>query len=229
MRKFLVWVNTYNRQKMLSRFIDDIHRYRGDNLVSLMVVDDASIESYESLSTSITYYHKMREHHGKENYWKLINFGFDFIRSRLDRFDIIIKTDDDVCLVPDFFNMISGYIDSINDQKWATIDILSAPKQRGKTLLGKPSEVWKTTHKYYKTQWVDMNFVINKKFFPDPILRCKGSPRSSGVGLWLTRYYNNLGLNMYQLPVSFVIHGNHPSQMNPEERKRNPLVTQGNL
>jgi len=225
MAKFLVWVNSYNRREMLLKLIHDIEAESGNHTVDLMVINDASKQDYTPIKAHTSLYWRTKFHHGKEHYWKLIKFATGRIKILRGHYDCFVKTDDDMRLVGGFFDLVKDLWDNLDDSKKATLDILSAPKQRGKLLLGNSAEVYESTYKYYRTQWVDMNFVFNPDVIPDEIGPCKATERSSGVGLWLTRYLIQQGYNLYQAPFSLVIHGAHKSQMNREERKRNPVIT----
>jgi len=211
---------------MLSSLLDDIDKGAGLHTVDVMVIDDYSDQNYDSISDRVHYYWRTKRNYGKEGYWKIINSGMKNIK-KMNPYDFYIKTDDDMRLVGGFFDLIEDLIKNINDPNWATLDILSAKKQRGKTLLGHPADIFETQYKYYRTQWVDMNFAFNPNMFPQRIGPVTAGKASSGVGLWLTRYFNKNSINLYQAALSLVIHGKHESQMNVEERKRNPLVTKG--
>ena len=228
MAKFLIWVNTYNRKDMLCRLIENIRIEQRKHTVDIFVVNDYSEEDYSEVKSSVQYYWETNKNYGKEEYYKLITFGLNKIKT-LQSYDYYIKTDDDMCLACGFFHIVERLVAEINDPNWATIDILSAKRQRGKTLLGHPVEIQGERDKYYRTQWVDMNFIFNLKALPYTILNCKAGKASSGVGLWLTRYLTKKPYNLYQSATSLVIHGDHPSKMNVEERKKNPLITRSEL
>lgn len=227
MPKFLMWVNTHNRCEMLECLIEDSLKISSNHTVDFFVINDASTQDYNPLIEKrvIKYYYKTKLHHGKVHYWKLVNFAVQKIKSLTSKYDYFIKTDDDMRLVGGFFDLAADLVDNLPDPYWATIDILSAPKQRGKTLPGNPAPVWNLKYKYFRTKWVDMNFIFRPGVFPGKIGPVRAGKASSGVGLWLTRYFNKQEYNMYQSPFSLVLHGKHPSQMNSEERNKNPIIT----
>jgi len=224
MAKFLVWVNSYNRKEMLLFLIDSILYQQRRDTVDIMVINDSSDQDYSEVKSQVDYYWKTNKNYGKEEYWKLIAFGINKIKS-MPKYDYYIKTDDDMRLSVGFFPTIERLVSEINDPNWATIDILSAPRQRGRTLRGHSVEIQGERDKYFRTQWVDMNFVFNLNTFPYTIERCKAGKASSGVGLWLTRYLTKHGYNLYQSANSLVLHGDHESMMNVEERKKHPIIT----
>lgn len=68
--------------------------------------------------------------------------------------------------------------------------------------------------------------VTNWKVKPIDPNRWEVNPNlSSGVGEYLTRTFSNYGVKMYKPVKSLAYHGDHESMMNPEERKRNPLIS----
>jgi hypothetical protein len=84
-----------------------------------------------------------------------------------------------------------------------------------------------------KTQWVELHFICEKKFFdtlnymvePIPQSRWDRNPNlSSGVGWQLSNRLHNLGKGMYHTKLTMVSHGDHESQMNKLERKKNKLI-----
>jgi hypothetical protein len=133
-----------------------------------------------------------------------------------------------------FFDICLKYWSTLKQYKPKvfSLDILSAPKQRGRTLNGMKLPLTETARGigFYKTQWVDMNFIFDVNAFEEinfEITNCISGARSSGVGLWLTRKFNSLGYEMYQLPVSLLIHDDHYSWMNESVREKTPIITQG--
>jgi len=53
----------------------------------------------------------------------------------------------------------------------------------------------------------------------------KSKRASSGVGMQITHKLRELGVPMYKTSPSLSYHGDHPSVMHPELRKRQPLIT----
>ena len=87
---------------------------------------------------------------------------------------------------------------------------------------------------YYKTQWNDLCFISEKTFFFEldfkideiPLSRWKNNPNlSSGVGSQISLKLHNKGKSMYHTKLTLVLHGNHESKMNYEERKLNNIIT----
>lgn len=236
MAKILVWLNTYNREALLKRFIHSVLQQMGDHKVDLFIFNDKGVQDYEDIKRHhlVKLFYTFNEHCGREHYWKLINVGLQYIKQYKDDYDLFIKTDDDMLLCDNFFNICldSWYFLQKSSPRLFSLDILSAPKQRGRTLRGDEAQLvdLNKSASFYKTQWVDMNFIFNIKALNEinfEIVNCRSSNRSSGVGLWLTRIFNSIQYDMYQSPTSLLIHEDHPSAMHTLLRKKSPIVTRG--
>jgi len=233
MAKILFWVNTYNREKLLQRLIDSVEEQSKGHKVEFFIFHDQSCAEYEDIKKDkrVRLFYSFNEHCGKSNYWKLINEGLRYIKDYQNKYDLFIKSDDDMILCDDFFDICLKCWKCLYTPKLFSIDILSAPKQRGKSLKGEEIPLVEKCRgfSFYQTQWVDMNFILNLRAFEKinfEIKNCKAGPRSSGVGLWLTNTFNKLDYEMYQTQTSLLIHKDHPSQMHTEVRSRTPIITQ---
>lgn len=80
--------------------------------------------------------------------------------------------------------------------------------------------------------WVDGAFVCNQKFLgmfhlipSQPPSRWRANPLA-GSGVWEFVSRNNFkwGAKFFQVKKSLLIHGDHPSLMNPEARERQPII-----
>jgi hypothetical protein len=202
--------------------------------VDVFVIKDDGSDDYEDVRRDplIKLFYDARERCGKENYWRLINEGLYYIRPYKNDYDLFIKTDDDMVLCEDFFDHCLKYWNKIKSPTTFSLDILSAPRQRGKTLRGHAAPVvgGLKDGDVFLTQWVDMNFIFNIEAFEKinfEITNCNSNARSSGVGLWLTRKFYQLQYNMFQMPFSLLSHGDHPSKMHEAERINKPIITNG--
>jgi hypothetical protein len=234
--KVLIWLNTYQRNKLFERLLNNIEESRGRVSVDMIVCHDGFCEDCEELKREklIKIFYQHNRHCGKEGYWKLINVGLSLIQPIYKDYDICIKMDDDMCLCENFFDLITTYWSFLQTKtkRLFSLDILSVPKQRGKTLSGEKvsSLPINKTLSVYPTNWVDMNFIFNPKALEEidfKINNCSSNARSSGVGLWLTRKFESLSYAMWQTDRSLLIHGDHPSQMHKGLRKENPIITKG--
>ena len=85
----------------------------------------------------------------------------------------------------------------------------------------------------WRTDWVDCIWMSDGRFAHRmggiaevDGRRWEADPdKSSGVGAQITFWGNKLGWNFYQVAESLVLHGDHPSKMNPSSKRR--LVTDG--
>jgi len=234
MANILIWLNTFDREHLLQSFIDSVEPQKKDHQVDLFIFNDQSYDSYEFIKKNplVRLFYSFNEHCGREHYWKLINEGLRYIKPYQNKYDLFIKTDDDMILCEDFFDLCLKYWRSLYTPKVFSLDILSAPKQRGKTLKGDSLPLIEKAKgfSFYKTQWVDMNFIFNVKAFEKikfEIKSCQSNPRSSGVGLWLTNTFNKLSYEMYQAPHSLLIHNDHRSKMHLQTRNKTPIITEG--
>lgn len=236
MARFLVWLNTFEREDLLQRLLDNIRIQQKDHIVDVFVFKDDGGSDYEDIKRDpiVKLFYTSNQRCGRMYYWKLINEGLSYIEKYQNDYDVFIKTDDDMELCDGFFDICLNYWKVLKQYspKTFSLDILSAPRQRGKTLRGDKLPLVEKARGigFYRTQWVDMNFIFDIKVFQDikfKITDCMSGPRSSGVGLWLTRTFNSLGYEMYQLPVSLLIHKDHHSWMNEETRTNTPIVTKG--
>lgn len=81
--------------------------------------------------------------------------------------------------------------------------------------------------------FVDCGFFCNREGLSKTKWRIKQPPKerfenpnmSSGVGMQLTHAFTNGKVKMYKPVKSLAFHGDHESQMHPNERKNNPLIS----
>jgi hypothetical protein len=231
MSNALIWINTYKRDKMLNRLLSQIEENSGKHNISYLVVGDGY---FPNISTNIDQ-NKVNicdypENCGKQNYWKLINYGMQQIKGQIKNIDYVIKIDDDMEVVEDFVDRAIFIWRSIPAQtNKIAMDILSIKKQRGRTLLG--DKCYPVCHdrssRVFKTGWIDMNFICTNLFFTAlnfSIPFTKSNKNSSCVGIKITRILNKLGYTFWQSATPLLKHGTHDSVMHGEYRKNNPMT-----
>jgi hypothetical protein len=166
---------------------------------------------------------------GKQKYYVTLNSTFNYVRKINSKYFIYLP--DDVNLVSDFFNKVKNLYELIPDQNKICLSILTDDRVKTK--------VWTNTiaqdfGEYYKTQWNDLCFISEKKFFDVlgytineiPKTRWDNDPNlSSGVGQQISLRLNKLNFGMYHTKLSMVIHGDHGSKMNKNERLKTKLIT----
>jgi glycosyltransferase involved in cell wall biosynthesis len=223
---FCILITTHNRPNMLSELIDQIKIQKNDYKIKIIVIDDGSNEIY-NLPTDIKYI-KYYPNMGKKRFWKVIDSSFKYIKNIKSKYYLYLQ--DDVKIIDNFFNGLVNKYENIDDENKICLSFLTdhrvnssnwtnyTPIERGEVI---------------KTQWVELHFICEKKFFeclnysiePIPLTRWDGNPNlSSGVGWQLSVRLHNLGKSMYHSKNTFVTHGNHESQMNKLERKKNKLI-----
>ena len=221
-----ILITTHNRPDMLSELINQIRTQKNDFKIKIIVIDDGSSEIYDIPSDVkfIKYYPNM----GKKKFWKVIDSSFKYIKNINSKYYVYLQ--DDVKITDNFFNGLVDKYENIDDDSKICLSFLTdhrvnssnwtnyTPRERGEVI---------------KTQWVELHFICEKKFFEtlnysiEPILpsRWDRNPNlSSGVGWQLSIRLHNLGKGMYHTKNTFVTHGNHESQMNKLERKKNKLI-----
>lgn len=153
--------------------------------------------------------------YGKEKYYQLVTINFNEYKPA----KLYIKLDDDVELVPDFFNKCKEAWDSIADNNKLTLNLLKDFR----------CEMWGSEEpKHYNhlvnhTGWTDGIFMFDQRFLnffkriellpPPPYVK------SSGVFRQISRKLRRWG-GMYQVKQSLVFHGDHQSIMNPERKEK---------
>jgi glycosyltransferase involved in cell wall biosynthesis len=223
---FCILITTHNRPVMLKELIGQIINQKKDYKIKIIVIDDASSEKSELTNeiTYIQYYPNM----GKKRFWKIIDTSFKYLKGIDSKYYIYLQ--DDVKIVDNFFEGLVENYESIQDDNKICLSFLTDyrtkssnwtnynPRERGNVI---------------KTQWVELHFICEKKFFeelnyivePIPLSRWKKDPNlSSGVGWQLSLRLHNMGKSMYHTKKTFVTHGDHESQMNKYERKNNKLI-----
>lgn len=225
---FCVIISTFNRPQMLTELLDNIEREKKGYRVLVAVFDDNSTDKADLSNYSVIKI-GMVPNMGKRKYYVLINATFSFIRNVKSKYFIYLP--DDVKLVNNFFDETKRIYESITDPRKICLNILTDARVSRTNWTNFNS----IDHgEYYHTQWNDLCFISERKFFDVlnysiekiPENRWVGNPNlSSGVGQQISIRLNRKGHNMYHTKNSMVHHGNHESKMNKIERTRVSLVT----
>jgi len=235
-----VFITTYNRSQRLKILLDDLLQKKGKHKLQIVVYDDASTLRYDFIDRYIEKYNieyvKFDFNHGRYRYWRLINYAFKQIRNT--KYDYYIMLPDDVTLCNEFFKRAINTWEAIRDNRKICLNLLLDRGRRGiANWTGfKPVKVKYGGFEIYRTQWVDLCFIADKRFFKEvryrvdsiDFSRWQGKDcelLSSGVGAQVSEKLNRSGWHLYQVTDTLVFHGDHPSVMNPEERRRSRLVT----
>ncbi|WP_262027452.1 glycosyltransferase [Microvirga sp. Mcv34] len=232
-----VIVPTYNRPNELRRLLSQIDREAPGFEVSVHVYDDGSSEPTQVEWSSYAHIASLSisrsTNHGKKKYWKLVHRALSTLRSTNS--DYFYYLADDVQLVPKFFERTIGIWNEIKDRHKVSLHLL-LDQREGKPCWTnyQPHLVETPQGKVYKSQWVDMLMMFDRRFLEeleyridpvDPGRWDKDPHLSSGVGMQISRRLHQRKASMYLVTDSLLIHEDEPSVMNPEERRRTPIVS----
>lgn len=220
---------------MLYNLLKQIHKQKADNDICVDIFDDGTNElCYFGITPELErnyVTHKRFDHHGKQQYWKLINQVFYNIDSSSDYY---IFLPDDVTIEKDFFNKAVQKWNAIEDKNKVALNLLVDNRvHKAQWVPRSPKSVTFNSEEFIRTYWIDMCFICEKKFFqtieykinPIPEHRWQNNPNlSSGVGKQISERIDYLGYSLYSLKETLVHHGDHESKMNPGERDKNPLI-----
>jgi glycosyltransferase involved in cell wall biosynthesis len=236
----LVWINTYNRPDSLRELLSDIADTQENFSVSVVVFNDHSDKSYADVVASAKRrlnieIFDMPERHGKKKYWKLCTYAMKTMTPAMQGYRYIVKLDDDLRLAPQFFRRCINLWSAIRDPRKVALNFRLDHRENKRGWTGTVPELesfgkWNI----YLSQWVDMDFFVENRFFKElshrilPISesRWRNNPNlSSGVGQQISERLYKKGWNMYLTAQSLVKHDHHESLMNPEERRVVTLQT----
>ncbi|MBA3987682.1 MAG: hypothetical protein C0463_00940 [Idiomarina sp.] len=233
MYDFVVAIPTFNRlsflKRLLSQLSDNVNNFR----VRVEIFDDGSLEPVQNYLDNQNYAFcdliiTRSSNHGKKKYWSLVNKIFKKLRTLNSRYYLYLG--DDLEVVDNFFAKSRSTWISIDDPDKVSVNLLNDGRTSCWTGIERTEKQFGGL-KVFQSQWVDMIMMFDEILIlydiePIPLSRWKNKPNlSSGVGDYLSRRFDGLGYSLYQVSNSLVIHSDHESMMNPEERKINPLIT----
>ena len=222
--RVLVAITSYNRRDSLCKLVASLVP---NETTDIVIFDDKSdwpvnaLQHPKCVDVIIN-----PEHRGKAEFWKTYNDMMAYIKDRPE-YEYIIILPDDVEPCPDF---IEKAIKAYNDCGGICI----SPLLTNRSLLPgisrwgrKPIE---RKDGYYLTNYFDCCTVCRRDFFEAlnwllvPIAPHPDPHRSSGVGRQITLRLQEKGLRMCHVERTLLTIVPSDSQMNPEERKRHPMV-----
>jgi len=176
-------ITTYNRQGACQSVVDALQG-QGDIFV-LNDGCDYDISGARQVKRGFNF--------GKKDYWKTVNQLFGLRR----RHKYYIMLPDDWMPVEGMAEKAVYLWENIADDNKICLNLLY-PAIKGLTnWTGFPA---KDIGHVYQTQWVDMCFICEERFFNVlgrlPRVRARAS---SGVGRYISEKLNNLGYNLYQV------------------------------
>lgn len=225
---FCVIISTFNRPQMLSELLENIESEKKDYKLLVLIFDDNSSEKYDISKFNVKKI-TMSPNMGKRKYYFLINATFSYIKNINSKYFIYLP--DDIKLINNFFDETKRIYESINHPRKICLSILTDER------VNRTNWTNFTTidhGEYYQTQWNDLCFIAEKKFFEALNYtiskisqnRWANNPNlSSGVGQQISIRLNKSGHNMYHTKNSMVHHGKHESKMNKIERTKVSLIT----
>ena len=218
----LIIITAYNRNETLWRLVDHL---LAESSADFVIFDDKSDKPLTICSPRVTQITNP-EHRGKAGFWKTYNDIFAYCKEH--EYDYYIILPDDVEPCPEFVK------EAIASYENAGKPICLSPLLTNRSLLPgisrwgrKPIE---RKDGYYLTHYFDCCTVCRRDFFEAlhwllaPIAPHPDPHRSSGVGRQITLRLQEKGLRMCHVERTLLTIVPSDSQMNPEERKRHPMV-----
>jgi hypothetical protein len=223
---------TYNRPDDLLRLLRDIDTYRWGHKISVVVYDDASTKDYaqsKALCAARRWqFVRAEKNHGKRGFWKWVHRIYGEQRARSEGLFCLLP--DDMRLCSRFFDKAMAVWSGIKDSKKVALNLLRDSGREGKSSWTDrlPTDVGCAL----SVGWVDGAILCNRRYFELLEWRVNSVPESrwaqnenmsSGVGQDLSRRLLARGGEVYCVKRSLLAHIGRVSQMNPVERRKNPL------
>jgi len=182
-------ITTYNRQESCQRLVDSLQ-----GLGNIIVIHDGT--DYEITGAKNI---KLTRHLGKRGYWQLINILYK--NRGNSKFYLMLPDDFLMCdfQIKRAIELWEGIIDT------RKICLSIAEGRPNHTCWTK--FVAQDRGNVWLSQWVDMCFLCEERFFKELGTIRRIYPRikgSSGVGAYLSRHLHRKKFNMYQVKESLV-------------------------
>ena len=231
-----VVITTYNRPDSLRRLLESLMADAGDLRVDCRVYDDCSTVPYSAMPAGSEQfrisYVAMERHHGKQEYWRVIDRVFSDLQNSQSRY--YVQLPDDVTAQPGFLRHAIETYEQIQDPDKTCLNLFLDYQRIGKANW---TAVLPQIQRYngvnvFKTGWIDLCYLAERRFFEllsfriDPIgpERWRRNPLlSSGVGMQIT--YRLQGRGMYQVRQGYLASAGVPSAMNPNRPAGENLAT----
>ena len=221
--RVLVAITSYNREKSLWALVDKLLEYENCKII---IFDDLTPNIDKSRLGGRVTMHQPDEHCGKANFWKVYNHMFEVFKNT-EPYDYYIILPDDVEPCPDF---IEKAIDAYKNCGGICISPLLTNRSLAPGISRWGRKPIERKEGYYLTHYFDCCTVCRRDFFEaldwhlDEILPSANPYRSSGVGRQITTRLQDKGKRMCHVERTLLTIVQSDSQMNPEERKRHPMV-----
>lgn len=213
-KRIAILITTCNRAALLNKVIDELKQEQGSYNLEFFIIDDGVAGN------------------GKKLYWKTINSLWEQIRNK--SFDYYIQLPDDLELNKNFIYKSIAAWEKIEDTKKICLNLFFDGHRVGKTCWTNFWPQLKSYNgtRYLRTQWMDMTYICERKFFEElgyslyPVhpSRWLYNPQlSSGVGQQISTRLHNSGWHLYQITENEAEHIGDASIMNPEIRNKEPM------
>ncbi len=229
-----VLITTYNRPVELCRLLASLMADAGERRILCRVYNDASDLPYPDLpagtDTFHIEFHHLPHHHGKPGYWQMIHGMFQDLRPVRSRY--FLQLPDDVTVQPGFFPYALKTYAAIDDPAKVCLNLYLDSQRIGMAcwtnLIPRICKFGQAT--VFKTGWMDMCFLSERKFFealdfsiqPIPPSRWQNHPRlSSGVGMQISKRLR--ASSLYQVRECLLSASPTPSRMNPNRPKQEDM------
>lgn len=221
--RVLVAITSYNRRDSLCKLVASLVP---NETTDIVIFDDKSDWPVNSLQhPKCVDVIINTEHRGKAGFWKTYNDIFAYCKEH--DYDYYIILPDDVEPCPDF---IEKAIKAYNDCGGICISPLLTNRSLAPGISRWGRKPIERKDGYYLTHYFDCCTICRRDFFEAlhwmlaPIAPHPDPHRSSGVGRQITLRLQEQGKRMCHVERTLLSIVQSDSQMNPEERKRHPMV-----
>jgi len=216
-------INTFNRQESILNLVKSIRAI--DRKIDIFIVDDGSdppIKQYNNLFKFQNNIHvTWQGNKGKQYYWQTCNLLFSQVGKTNYKYYYMLP--DDVTIPQTFLKDTQEVWNKINDPNKVALNLIT--DRIGLKCWTNFEPQYIEELKIWKTNWIDMAMMFNKKFFTYIIKLPhvqrdwdKNPMLGSGVGSYISRKIFSQGGTIYMNEKSFIDfqHSHGISRMNPK-------------
>lgn len=216
----MIIITSVNREFYLKELLYDISQQKPDEKV--IVLDDGSDIPYDLSGINLDIeYIRFDYRHGKERYWELVAFGFQYLKEK--DFKYLFMLPDDVRLHDNFFTESLRIWNGIKSDRKVCLSLGHEHNRHHFPCWTKFKPV-QYNEDTYKTMWMDMLFMAERKMFD--ILKWdiekflwNWEGAGSGVGAYISRKLYREGWELFHINKSLVYFQDVPSEMHKKSLK----------
>lgn len=216
--KYVVNINTYNRKYSLTSLLKQIEEYNIDDILINIFDDCGDVNLFKYLKTfnlNIKYFRTNYNYHKKE-YWKIWDFMIKFNSIINSKYFFFLP--DDIILKSNFFNNVEKVWNNIKEEK-ICLSFGCDDNRKFETGCWTGFKPIIKNKKYIKTQFNDLLFMCDSKFFDALCYKIKFvKMKSSGVGCYISQTLSKK-YNLFHTYENYVIHDVHESKMRPKSTR----------